>query len=329
MTNDGHIRTRGWTHRSSPFWDCSITLSKFLREWSFGLDMPESVFFFLFQVFYACANFIPQADNWGNEFHLISDRFEEVGGSNPIVAGDFGDLPNNSLNLWQSNAVSVIPPSPDQIIADEKLPIEQLPSSEQASSFGRLSESPPANVNIDPVICNSQYRPNVPGFTSKAKRNDDVCKFGKPKCKEHWLSLCCYGSPLADEGGLTAGCIVCMSFNFLSCFNSQAIPMCPFDFLLGKDEMKRKRMGKVNSMFSDEQLSWRVIGLGFFLWQRCRNPGNLYCCSGAEGAPGLFWKGDGKGCVQATEYFIWSFPRSYYLCTRDSSLSRWRWIFGT
>lgn len=175
--------------------------------------MPHSVFFFLFGVYYACANFIPQADNWGYEDDLISDRFEEMGDSNPIVAGDFGDLPDNSLNLWRSNAVSVIPPSPNQIIADEKLPNEQPPSSEQGSPFGRdrLSESSPANVNIDPVICNSQYRPNVPGFSSKAKREDDVCRFGKPKCKEGWLSLCCYGSPLADEGGLTVGCVVCMS----------------------------------------------------------------------------------------------------------------------
>ena len=222
MANVGRLRTRGQTHRSSPFWDCSITLSKYLREWSSGLDMPQSVFLFLFRVSYACANFIPQADNWGYEDDLISDRFEEVGGSNHIVAGDFGDLPDNRLNLWQSNAVSVIPPSPNQIIADEKLPNEQLPSSEQGSPFGRdrLSESSPANVNIDPVICNSQYRPNVPGFSSKAKRDDDICRFGKPKCKEGWLSLCCYGSPLADEGGLTVGCVVCMRFHFLSCFNS-------------------------------------------------------------------------------------------------------------
>lgn len=31
--------------------------------------------------------------------------------------------------------------------------------------------------------------------------------------------------------------------------------MCPFDFLLGKDKMKRKRREKVNSTFSDEPLS--------------------------------------------------------------------------
>lgn len=213
--------------------------------------MPLSVFFFLFGVYYACASLIAQADNWGYEDDLISDRFEEIG-SNPIVTGDFGDLSDNALNVWRSNAVSAIPPSPNQIIADGKLPNEQPPSSEQGSPFGRdhLSESSLANVNVDPVICNSQYRPNVPGFSSKAKREDDVCRFGKPKCKERWLPLCCYGSPMADEGGLTAGCIICMRFPFLRCFNFQAIPICPFDFLLGKDKIKRKWTGKVNSTFS-------------------------------------------------------------------------------
>lgn len=209
--------------------------------WCFDLAMPQPVFFFLLGVYYACANLIQQADNWGYEDDLISNRFEEIGDPNPIVADDFGDFPNNALNLWRSNAVSVIPSSPDQIIADEKLPNEQPTPSEQISPFGRdhLSDSSPANLNVDPAICNSHYRPNVPGFSSKAKREDDVCKFGKPKCKEYWLSLCCYGSPLADEGGLTAGCVVCMRFPFLSCFNFQTVPWSSFGFLLGKNKTKR------------------------------------------------------------------------------------------
>ena len=230
--------------------------------------MPQSVFFFLLRVYFACANFIPQSDIWGYEDDLISHPFEEIGNSNPIVANDFGDFPDNDLDLWRSNAVSAIPPSPDQIIADQKLANEQPGLSEQSSSLGHdLSSNPsPANVKVDPAICNSQYRPNVPGFSSKAKREDDFCRTGKPKCKEHWLSLCCYGSPLADEGGLTAGCVVCMRFPFLSCFNFQTITMSSFETLLGMDKMKRNRRERsiqrfwVNHLV--DVLSFRVLSMG-------------------------------------------------------------------
>lgn len=205
--------------------------------------MTLSVFFSLLGVYCACANSIHQADNWGYEDDLISNRYEEIGDSSPIVADSFSDFSNNALNLWRSNAVSVNPPSPNQIIVDEKLPNERPPNSEQISPSGldRLSGSPPAtNLNFDPAICNSQYRPNVPGFSRKAKREDDVCRIGKPKCKEHWLSLCCYGSPLVDEGGLTAGCVVCMRFPFLSYFNLQTIQLSLFGFMLGKKNITRK-----------------------------------------------------------------------------------------
>lgn len=190
--------------------------------------MLQSDFFFLLMVYHACANFIPQADIWGYEDDPVSHRFDEIGGLNPSVSDDFGDPSENALNLWQSNAVSVIPSPFNQFITDEKLPNEQPASSVQISPLG--FDFSPANVKVDPAICNPQYRPNVPGFSSKAKRDDGFCRIGKPKCKEFWFSLCCYGTPLPDEGGLTAGCVVCMRFPFLRCFNFQARTMFSFDF---------------------------------------------------------------------------------------------------
>lgn len=214
--------------------------------------MLQSVFFFFMGVYQAYANFIPQAENWGYEDDLILHRFDEIEGLNPSVADEFGDLPEIALKPWQSNAVSVIPSSPYQIATDEKLPNEQPASSEQSSPLGRghLSDSSPAKVKVDPATCNSQYRPNVPGFSSKAKREDDgVCRFGKPKCKAFWISLCCYGTPLDEEDGLTAGCVVCMRFPFPRYFKIQAITMSSFDLLPGKGKIRRKRTRKQFCVF--------------------------------------------------------------------------------
>lgn len=217
--------------------------------------MLQSVFFFLVGVYHACANFIPQADIWGYEDELISHRFDEIGGLNPSVADDFGDLPENALIPWRGNAVSVIPSSPNQIDMDERLPNEQTASSEQSYPLGRdhLSDSSTANVKVDPATCNSQYRPNVPGFSSKAKRDDDSCRIGKPKCKEFWVSLCCYGTPLAEEGGLTAGCVVCMMFPFLRYLNFRAISMYPrLIFCLERKRYGENGRERVNSAYLDE-----------------------------------------------------------------------------
>lgn len=208
--------------------------------------MLQPVFFFLIGVYHACANFTPQADDWGYKDDPISYRFDEIGGLNPSVADDLGDLPENALNLWRSNAISVIPSSPNQIVTDEKLPNEQPASPAQGFPLGydHLSDSPLANVKVDPATCNSHYRPNVPGFSSKVKRDDDFCRIGKPKCKEFWISLCCYGTPLIDEGGLTAGCVMCMRFPFLRCSIFQAITISSFDLLPRKGKTWRKRTGK-------------------------------------------------------------------------------------
>lgn len=201
--------------------------------------MLQFVFFFLMGVYHACANFIPQADIWRYEDDPISHRFDERGGLDPSVADGFGDPPDNALDLWRSNAVSVIPSPTDQIVTDEKLPNEQPTSFAQSSPPGHdhLSDSSPTNVKVDPAICNTQYRPNVPGFSSKAKQQDDFCRIGKPKCKAFWIPLCCYGTPLPDEGGLTAGCVVCMRAPFLRCFNLQAITISSFDLLPGKEKI--------------------------------------------------------------------------------------------
>ncbi len=230
--------------------------------------MLQSVFFFLMGVYHACAIFIPQADIWGYEDDAISNRFVEIGGLDPSVADGFGDPPENALNLWRSNAVSIVPSPPNQIVTDEKLPNEQLASSAQSSPLGHdhLSDPSPANVKVDPATCNSQYRPNVPGFSNKAKRDDDFCRIGKPKCKEFWISLCCYGNPLPDEGGLTAGCVVCMRFPFLRCFNLRAITMSSFDLLPGKEKIWRTRTGKGQFLRiwmnrKVDELSFRVLSM--------------------------------------------------------------------
>lgn len=205
--------------------------------------MPLPVFFFLIGVYYTYANFIPQADISSYEDDLISPRFREVGGLNPSVADDSGDVSDNGLNLWRSNAVSVIPGSPDQIIVDEKLPNGHPPSSEQSFPLGldHPTESSPTTATVDPATCNPQYRPDVPGFSNKAKRENDFCRIGKPKCKQHWISLCCYGSPLADEGGLTAGCVVCMRLPFLIFFNFQAIAISSFEFPIGDGKIGKNQ----------------------------------------------------------------------------------------
>lgn len=207
--------------------------------------MLQPVFFFLLGVYHAYANLIPQADIWRYEDDSISHRSDEMGGLDPSVADGFGDPPDNALDLWRSYAVSVIPSPPNEIVMDEKLPNEQAASFAQSSPPGHdhLSDSSPTNVKVDPVICNSQYRPNVPGFSSKAKREDDFCRVGKPKCKEFWIPLCCYGTPLLDEGGLTVGCVVCMRSHFLRCLTFRAITMSSFDLLPGKENIWRTRTG--------------------------------------------------------------------------------------
>lgn len=229
--------------------------------------MLQFVFLFLMGVYRACANFIPQADIWRYEDDPISYRFDKIGGLDPSVADGFGDSPENALDLWRSNAVSVIPSTPNQIVTD-KLPNEQPPSSAQSSPLGQdhLSDSSPANVKVDPAICNSQYRPNVPGFSSKVKRDDDFCRIGKPKCKEFWFSLCCYGTPLPDEGGLTAGCVVCMRYPFLRCFNFQAMTISSFDLLSGKEKIWRTRTenGQFQRIWMNhkvDELSFRVLSM--------------------------------------------------------------------
>ncbi len=162
------------------------------------------------------ANAIPRPGVLGFDKPVMAYSFGET--SDLERWGDLAPTDDAPNSLWQINSPGlndpsdpIIPPSTgqtstDQILySDRPIPFERI----SPSVLDRIPEISSSQVDLQSACAQYPSATFDPG--KRAKRGEDVCKPSKPKCEEHWYALCCYGNPLADEGGLTAGCVLCMT----------------------------------------------------------------------------------------------------------------------